>query len=478
MALLDASLAPPCQELNELDWKVGLSPNKKRVVEHLCALGNHSGGGFLVFGINQAGVPIGVRQDDLDEIATQLANLARDGLEPPLVVDYQTADFAGVRLFVVFIIESPIKPVRPRGKPLDHSYIRSGGTTRAASRQEIGSLMLASRTPRWEDLRASSRMASDELLSSLRVGRIVELLGGPERKSPSARLELLTAEGFIELDPRDGGYITNLGAIAAARSLDAFPDVSRKAVRVVVYEGASKERTRLEQEGQMGYAVSFQGLLEFVISQLPQSEVIEKALRQRRVIYPEIALRELIANALIHQDFGVTGAGPLIEIYADRLTISNPGGLLPSKQIHRLIGTHPESRNEKLARAFRRYKICEERGSGLIKAGIQVELYGLPPIRFEANSNSFAVTLFRPRSYAQMSHTERLEACYQHAVLRYFTEARLSNKSLRERLNMPERHRSMVSTLIQQAIDAKLIKPADEENRSRKFAEYVPYWAD
>ena len=151
--------------------------------------------------------------------------------------------------------------------------------------------------------------------------------------------------------------------------------------------------------------------------------------------------------------------------------------MLPSKRLDRLIGTQPESRNEQLARAFRRYKICEERGSGLLKAGLQIELYGLPPIDFSAGPNHFKVTLFTPRTFAQMSARERLVACYQHAVLKHYSDSAMTNKSLRERLKMSEKQRSMVSVLIQEAIDKKLVKAADPNNKSRKFAEYVPNWA-
>jgi ATP-dependent DNA helicase RecG len=301
---------------------------------------------------------------------------------------------------------------------------------------------------------------------------------GAPRTLLSCRFTALDGgERFISREASGGGYITNLGAIAAARKLEDFPDLSRKAARIVVYDGLNKSKTKQEREGTMGYAISFQGVLRFVMSLLPQSEVIQQALRETRAVYPEIALREIIANALIHQDFSISGAGPLIEIYDDRIEISNPGGLLPSKRLDRLINTQPESRNELLARAFRRYKICEERGSGLLKAGLEVELYGLPPIKFEAGPTHFKVTLYAPRTFAQMALQERLNACYQHAVLKHFSAGTMTNMSLRARLKMSERQRSMVSVLIQEAIDQKLIKPADPENKSKKFAEYVPIWA-
>jgi ATP-dependent DNA helicase RecG len=64
-------------------------------------------------------------------------------------------------------------------------------------------------------------------------------------------------------------------------------------------------------------------------------------------MYPELAVRELVANALIHQDFAVGGAGPMIEIFADRMEISNPG--VPLVDVDRFLDTPPRSRNEALA---------------------------------------------------------------------------------------------------------------------------------
>ncbi len=155
LELLKASLEPPKQELNELDWKAALSPDKKRLTEHLSALSNQAGGGYLVFGVDSAGTPAGVDRKTVETTVNQLANLGRAGLEPPVVLDHSVQDFESVRLLFVHVPESAVKPVHLRGKGLEDAFIRSGGTTRKASRQEIGTLMLNSRTPRWEELRAS-----------------------------------------------------------------------------------------------------------------------------------------------------------------------------------------------------------------------------------------------------------------------------------------------------------------------------------
>jgi ATP-dependent DNA helicase RecG len=167
----------------------------------------------------------------------------------------------------------------------------------------------------------------------------------------------------------------------------------------------------------------------------------------------------------------------MIEIFEDRIVFTNPGKLLSSKKIDRLIRTTPESRNEILAAAFRRYNICEERGSGFEKAVIAIELYGLPPLKFEELENSFSVTIFAPKKYTDMTSEERIESCYQHCIIEYYGNGGFNNASLRKRFGMHDKQATQISLLIKEAISAGKIKPKEEENISKKFSRYVPYWA-
>lgn len=477
LAILGRSLSPVATEPNELDWKSGLSPKKERLVEHLSAFANHSGGGFIVFGIdNSTGTVRGVDQETVETIVGQLANLGREALEPAIVIDPAVVDWEGASLLIVHIPEQPVKPVHRRGKSIEHAWIRSGGTTRKASRQEIGAMLMNSRTPRWEELRASSRLALPELLAQLDIAMICKLLERPMLADSDDALRWLVDEKMVEPEG-DGGYITHFGAIAAARDLRPFDTLQRKRIRVIRYRGLNKVETIDELVGQKGYAIGFEGLVAYLKSILPHSEVIRSALRAEVSIYPEIALRELIANALIHQDFTIAGAGPMIEVFDDRIEFTNPGNLLPGKTVDRLIGTTPESRNEVLAAAFRRYRICEERGTGFQKVVAAVELFGLPPIAFVLAEKAFKVILYAPRTFAEMSQSERIEACYQHAVLKYLSSSAMTNTSLRERLKMHEKQRTQVSNLIRDAVVAGRIKRKNMDSLSSKFAEYTPYWA-
>lgn len=472
---LEASLQPLPHEVNELDWKARLSDHKERLAEHLMAFANHPNGGALAFGVDNNGTPTGVSAADVAQATNTLANLGRDAVEPPLAIDHAAVEFQGVAVLLVRVPEQAVKPVHRRGKSIEETWVRSGGTTRKASRQEVGALMLHSATPQWEELRASPLLELADVQRLLDLDAIAKLLQRPLPGDVDALAAWLVDEGITVRDGH-GHYITHFGAVAAARKLDDFPGLDRKRIRVIRYRGTNKVETIDELPDQRGYAVGFEGLIGHLKRVLPHSEVIQQALRTEVSVYPEIALRELIANALIHQDFTISGAGPMVEIYDDRIEVTNPGALLPGKRPDRLIGTTPESRNEKLASSFRRFRICEERGTGFQKIVTAIELFGLPPLVLAPQENAFRVTIGAPRKFADMSASERIEACYQHAVLQYLSSKTLTNTTLRARFHLHEKTRNQVTNLISDAVNAGRIKRKDMGS-GRKFAEYIPYWA-
>ncbi|HPF40859.1 MAG TPA: ATP-binding protein, partial [Phycisphaerae bacterium] len=235
-----------------------------------------------------------------------------------------------------------------------------------------------------------------------------------------------------------------------------------------------RTNTKREQEGARGYATGFEGLVGYIKNLLPENEVIGEALRRSVPMYPELAIRELAANVIIHQDLAVTGAGPMIEIFDSRIEITNPGE--PLVEPNRFLDLPPRSRNEALASFMRRIGVCEERGSGIDKVISQVEAYQLPAPLFETPPGSTRATLFAHRSFSDMSMDDRMRASYQHACLQYVTKRQMTNSSLRERFGIEERNSSQVSRVIRDSVDRGLIKRADPESGSRKHANYVPYW--
>lgn len=276
----------------------------------------------------------------------------------------------------------------------------------------------------------------------------------------------------------DGGddhfAITNIGAILFAKNLAEFDWLARKALRVIQYKGKSRIETVREQAGNKGYAVGFEGAIGFINNLLPQNEQIEQALRKTVPVYPEIAIRELVANALIHQDFSMTGSGPMVEIFTDRIEMTNPG--TPLIDTLRFIDEPPQSRNEDLAALMRRMNICEERGSGVDKVIFHVELFQLPAPEFVVTDSHTKTILFAPRSLNDMDQKDRVRACYQHACLRYVSNEQMTNSSFRDRLGVDQKNYATISRIIREAVDAGLVRPVDP-NTSNRYMRYVPFWA-
>ena len=477
LTLLAKSLEPVPTELNELDWKQSLSPDKERLAEHISAFANYPGGGFLAFGIEDSTAKtIGINKDEAHEIVRKLSSIGRNRLEPAIQLQHQIAEYKGKPILFFHIPESNIKPVHIKNKSIEEAFIRSGGCTHKASRQELAAMMMNSQIPTFEDLHATRVKSEDEVFDLLDVKNVIRLLEKPMPQNRKEALKILVDKKMLSPVDDTGYYITNLGALTAAKNLNDFESLSRKAIRLIEYKGKTKRETIKEYPNERGYAVGFEDLISSIMRLQPGNETMGKALRKKHNTYPEIAIRELTANCIIHQDFSIRGASSMIELFEDRIEITNPGRLIPEKTIDRLIRTSPESRNETLASEFRKLHICEERGSGFEKAISAIEEYGLPPLKMQEIDNSFRVTMYKPKTFAQLTQAERIEACYQHAVICYYSIGGMTNVSLRERFKMHEKQRPQVSLVIKEALALGKIKPKNPESASKKFVEYIPIW--
>ena len=327
--------------------------------------------------------------------------------------------------------------------------------------------------PDWLEEHTKTGLDAQQLVELLDTQTFFELLKLPYPTDRAGVIDRLIRERLID-ESGDAYAIRRLGALLLAKRLEEFPDLARKAARVVVYTGTSKLETRLDQIGTKGYAVGFQGLVRFVMAQLPQNEVIEDALRKEVKLVPEVVVRELVANALIHQDFMIGGASVMVEVYSNRVEISNPGD--PVVPVERFIDGY-QSRNERLADLMRRMGICEEKSSGIDRVVQAAEVYQLPAPDFRAGHRRTVVTIYGPKPFENMDREDRIRACYQHCALKWVMSERMTNQSLRERFQLPENKAAIASQVIAAAIEAGLIKPDEKVGASRKFARYLPFWA-
>ena len=472
--LLQYSLAPSPSELNELDWKQDISQNKEQLKKHLSGFSNYSGGGFIVFGIDDRGRCVGVSQKQIENIKTSLGNLARMGIEPATQLDFAIEIYEKKNLLFIKIPESLQKPVHIKGKSIEASYIRSMGQTQKMHKIELAHALLRSKVPKHEELTASSS-TDKNIIHQLDYQALYKLQNRTPPSSQKLIIENLKNQKLISIKGKNYD-ITNLGVLICAKKIQTFQGYERSGIRIIAYSDKSRIRAIKEIETTQGYAVGFKDTHSRILKFIPSKERIGSAFREIQYLYPPIIIRELLANAIIHQDLSITSFGPTVEIFTDRIEFTNPGKLTPSIKINRIIDTAPESRNELFARFMRQVKICEERGTGIDRIIESIEQAGLPPVLFLENNNSFKAIIYPPKPYKNLSQEEKLRACYQHCVLKFTSNEKMTNASLRKRFAISDSNHSMATRVINKAILGKLIKK-DKTSSARKFTYYIPIWA-
>lgn len=412
-------------------------------------------------------------EPDVRTVGNQVLTLwLANQLQPSIAFRFRTVAHPEGRLVLLEIPAAPGAPVCFQNTP----YVRIGSATPKLTDypDRFQQLIERLRPYRWEMEAARAYAESDDVLTLLDYPVYFRLTGQPLPDNRTGILEKLAADRLIVADVGRRWNITNLGAILLASRLSAFdPSVARKGVRMVAYDGPNRASPVTHRhDADKGYATAFEALVETLNAWLPRNEHIGAAFREAHPLFPALAIRELLANALIHQDMTVTGAGPQVEVFADRIEITNPGR--PLVATDRMIDLPPRSRNEVLSSLMRRMGLCEEQGSGLDKVISSIELFQLPPPLFQSDDHAMRVVLYGPRTFADMTPDERIRACYFHAVLKFLSGERMKNATLCVRLGIDPKNASQASQVIGKTLTAGLIRPADPDHPR---AGYVPHWA-
>lgn len=462
------------QECEWVEFKVNNS-NPQGIGEYVSALSNsacleNKEFAHLVFGIKDdnhslVGTTFKPRQKKIGN--QDLENWIVTQLDPQInfsIFETTVQD----KNIVIFQIEAATnRPIKFKGE----AYIRVGSYKKKLKDhpEREAKIWQKVKNITFEKEIAKNNLTADDVLKLLDYPSVFKLLKMPLPPNKGAILDKLKEEKLITIHLKKY-RITNLGAILFASKLSYFEQLEHKAPRVIIYKGNNRIKTKKEHNGVRGYAIGFEGLINYVNDALPSNEEIGKVFREELKMFPELAIRELVANAIIHQDFSIKGMSTMIEVFDNRIEITNPGKPLIST--NRFIDHSPESRNEQLASLMRRMNICEKRGSGIDKVIHEIEVFQLPAPEFISADNYTRVILYAPKSLRQMSKLDKTRACYQHCCLKYVSGEHMTNSSLRERFNVDKKNYTTTSRIIKETLKIGLIK---EYENSRM---YVPFWID
>ena len=467
---------------NETPWVEFKHNNYDPVMigKSICALANSAAlnerpCSYMLWGIHDETHEIVGTDYDLQSLKKgdqELENWLRHLLSRNADFDFHTVKIEGKNVGVLIIQKAVNQKVT--FEKID--YIRVGSYTKKLNEYPSLEAQLWDRirSSKFEESFAKQDLELETALQLIDYSTYFNIIKIPIPTSIEGISHYMIEEGIIVKQDNGLYAITNLGAIALAKKLSDFPKISRKAIRIVQYSGNNKMMMKNEEVSSSGYAVSFENLIKLISTLIPTEEIIVTALREKKTAYPILAIREIVANALIHQDFSITGTGPVVEVFENRIEITNSG--IPLVDIKRIIDNPPKSRNESLAALMRRLRMCEELGTGWDKIVLSCEFSQLPAPRIDLYEESTKVTLFSDMPFYNLSMEDKLWACYLHACIKQVQGEQLSNSSLRERFGLAGTSSSTISRLIKEAVSLHLIKPLDPTT-APKHMRYIPIWA-
>ena len=337
--------------------------NSEQIGEYISALGNsalmfHQSVAYFIWGVKDKtkeiiGTIFNPKQKVSKANQMPMKTFLETFLDPRINLFWEEHQIKDKRVVALIIDVSRVtKPISFKGK----RYIRVGTSKKALSEfPEKERLIWES----FESIKFESKIAKENV-SFKEVQNLLDLKSYFELFNP-----LLSEEELIDRMIKDkllkrsidnSFDITNLAAYAFAKNMNEFPALKNRTVRITQYQGKQKLDTAIfDVRGKMGIINSFNNIVANIMNRVPYKEDYTDGKRKDIPIFPRIAVRELVANELVHQDFTVEGMGPTIEIFSNRLVFTNPGS--PLIPVERFLDVPPISRNNDLANLMEKFHI-------------------------------------------------------------------------------------------------------------------------
>jgi len=356
-----------------IEFKEGIG----NIERELVAFANGSGGRVFL-GINDLREVRGVAVTN--ELKSRVQDLANN-CEPRVKVVLE--EFENV--LIIHVREGVDKPYHCGSG----FYLRVGPNSQKLRRDEIIEFLKSEGKIRFEDM-VNSRFDFD---AHFDPAKLREFLG---RAGITAVLEPTTTLANLGVAERQEGKVllNNAGVMLFSRNLaDIY---FHTAVTCALYKGTDKVNVLDRKDFNTDLMSSVESTMVFLKQHLRLAYEFTGTTRRKEV--PEIpydALREAVINAVIHRDYFERGANVMVEIFDDRVEITNPGGL-PKGLTPEEFGTRSVLRNPMVADLFHRAGYIERMGTGIGRMRNLVAEAGLPPMKF-GFSAFFAATFQRPK---------------------------------------------------------------------------------
>jgi ATP-dependent DNA helicase RecG len=344
------------------------------ISKEIVAFANSSGGRIFI-GVEDDGTIQGITVTN--ELKARMQSMARD-CDPPINVELEIFN----NILIIHVPEGINKPYRC----VNGFYIRSGASCAKLSTQEIIEFIKSEGKLKFEELITLSK-AFPAILDESAVSRYFHLAGisgvlGPE--------ELLSNLGVLEKNGSEL-ILNNAGVLFFAK--DPARILPHCVVTCILFKGNSKVHILDRKSFEFDLLRNIDEAVLFIKRHLNLAYEIKELRRKEILEIPEFVLREAIVNAVAHRDYFERGANVQVDIFDNRIEISNPGGL-PKGLKPENFGKHSVARNSLIAALLHRCNYIEKAGTGVQRMRDGMKEVGLLEPSFEF-SGFFTIILRR-----------------------------------------------------------------------------------
>ena len=375
-------------ESEALEFKA-TTGTRREAAATVCAMLNQRGG-HVLFGVASDGRVVGqqVSERTVEQVSAEIQRI-----EPPAFPEIERVRACGnLEVIAVHVSPGASPPYRYRGA----AYLRIGNTTQSMSTEEFNRMLFERmhNERRWENQPTDDWTVNDldvaeirnTVAEAVRIGRLNE----PGGREPE---DLLRGLGLLH-----GDVLFRAAAVLFGNAERLESEMPQCVLRVARFRGLDRSEF-LDNRQFNGNAFTLLSSAErFLRDTLPIASRFESG-RMARIdepLFPPLATREALANALCHRDYAMGGGSIGLAVYDDRLEVTSTGplhfGLTPDD----LFGPH-ESRpwNPLIARTFYRRGIIEEWGRGTIRMADLATSAGLPRPEIEEHGDCVTVRFRR-----------------------------------------------------------------------------------
>ncbi len=354
-------------------------PQHEQIAKTAVAFANTSGG-RLVIGVNDGRQVIGLPEEDLLDLQSQIGSIIFDRCHPAILPEMYTANLEGKTVLVVEVFRGNLLPyyLKDEGKG-QGTYLRVGASNRKADFEHILELERQRRNQSFDE-----EVYREKPLSALDLRPLLTRFaaaGKPLDAEKLKNLKLVQQEQGTDY-PSQGLMIL----------LGLLPHVAAKCAR---FKGTDMSVFLDRKEYAGDLFTQLEQVEAFVKNHISLRGEIKGLQRTDTFEIPETALREALVNAVIHRDYTNQGRDIKVGVYDDIVNVVSPGGFPNTLTAEALLEGRSEIRNRVIARVFKELGYIEQWGSGIQRIKSACLAQGLAEPRIREKGDFVDVEFYR-----------------------------------------------------------------------------------